>query len=379
MRPLLIISFSNLDRDPRVRRQIALLSLSYRVTALGYSDPEVAGAEFVCVRSSRPLAKKLWEALLLKTGNFERYYWSLAHVREAFLRVSGRSFDLVLANDLGALPLAARLAQGKAKLVFDAHEYAPLEFEDNFTWRFFYQRYADAMCRKYVPLSDGMMTVCQGIAEEFNRNLGVNPVVVMNTPQYHEQEPSPGSPDTVRMVHHGIAMPSRRLELMIEAMGSLDQRFRLDFMLMPSDVAYLDKLKSLGASNPSIRFIPPVPMQEIPSFLNQYDVGIYILEPNSFNNTHALPNKFFEFIQARLAIAIGPSPEMARLVRQFDCGIVAADFSPQALARELNELTTEKIAYFKQRSAEAAHELCFESSGQKMFALLDSVLAKGRG
>ena len=41
------------------------------------------------------------------------------------------------------------------------------------------------------------------------------------------------------MVHHGGASPSRRLETMIEAMDQLDDRFRLDFMLLPSVPKYM--------------------------------------------------------------------------------------------------------------------------------------------
>ena len=57
-------------------------------------------------------------------------------------------------------------------------------------------------------------------------------------------------------------------------------------------------------------------MHELPRMANDYDVGLYLLPPTNFNQRYALPNKFFEFIQGRLAIAIGPSPEMAKLVER---------------------------------------------------------------
>ena len=68
----------------------------------------------------------------------------------------------------------------------------------------------------------------------------------------------------------------------------------------------------------------------------------------------ALPNKFFEFIQARLAIAIVPSPEMARLTREFDCGVVAEDFSSLSLARALTGLTAQGIDWMKRGADRAA-------------------------
>ena len=62
-------------------------------------------------------------------------------MRALLASVWGRRFDVILANDAEVLPLAARLAREQgARLVFDAHEYAPRELEDNLKWRIFFQR-----------------------------------------------------------------------------------------------------------------------------------------------------------------------------------------------------------------------------------------------
>jgi hypothetical protein len=195
--------------------------------------------------------------------------------------------------------------------------------------------------------------------------------VVTNAPPYQKLQPSPVKGGVIRMIHHGVAISSRQLEKMIEMMKFLDERFRLDFMLMVSDYAYLDHLKKLAANDDRIQFVSPVAMNEIPVICNQYDIGVFLLPPINFNYLNALPNKLFEFIQARLAVAIGPSPEMQRLVRQFDCGIVAEDFTPQALARSLSDLTVERIQYFKQQSHCAAKELCAEQNAKAIIDLVE--------
>jgi len=92
------------------------------------------------------------------------------------------------------------------------------------------------------------------------------------------------------------------------------------------------------------------------------------LPPANFNYRHALPNKFFEFVQGRLAVAIGPSPEMARLVRQYDCGIIADDFSPRAMADRLHRLDHDRIDHYKRQSHIAARELCFEKSADVLLS-----------
>jgi glycosyltransferase involved in cell wall biosynthesis len=145
-------------------------------------------------------------------------------------------------------------------------------------------------------------------------------------------------------------------------------------MLVPTFPGYLKKLKAKSGTDRRIRFIPPVSMEELVPFSNAYDIGLYLLPPSSFNNLHALPNKFFEFLQARLAIAIGPSPEMARIVREFGCGVVADDFAPTSLARVLNRLTAADIGRMKAGSEKAAHVYTAENNAKKLQEIVASVL-----
>jgi hypothetical protein len=163
------------------------------------------------------------------------------------------------------------------------------------------------------------------------------------------------------MIHHGAAIRSRRLELMIDMMQYLDQRFRLDFMLVGNDRKYVAELQSRAADDTRVRFLEPVPMPDICRATNQYDLGLFLLPPTNFNYRFALPNKLFEFIQARLAIAIGPSPEMARIVNDYKLGVVSQSFEPRELAELLNAMTHDQLWQYKQAAHAAAGQLCFES------------------
>ena len=341
---------------------------------MGYANPSVNGVKFVEIAiSSQSLTEKVLAAMALKAGFFEHVYWSSRSVKSALSKFKHADFDLILANDIHTLPLAFRLSHG-AKIILDAHEYAPREFDDSWKWRFFLQRYNEFLCNRYIPRVDGMITVCQGIAEEYEKNYGIHPKVVINAPFYQDLSPNQNHDKVIHMVHHGAAIPSRNIELMIETMDYLDERFHLDLILVPSVQSYIHRLESMAEKNPRIRILPPVQMRELPRYINQYDVGIYLLKPNNFNNWHTLPNKFFEFIQARLAVAIGPSPEMVRLVKQYDCGVVAEDFTPQALASKLDQLDRERVNYYKSRSHTAAKDLCFEKSSEVLLALVNKVM-----
>jgi hypothetical protein len=356
-----------------VRRQIELLSGEHDVTAAGFSDPQLPGVRFVDASGTRksPQRRALAAARLL-LRRYESYYWNVGHVALARQALSGGTYDLVIAHEADAWPLAFALRSGRVLL--DAHEYAPREFEDLRQWRWLRQRYRRHVCASFLPRADAVTTVCEGIAKEYTAHFGVHPVVIMNATPRRELTPAPVAPDRVRMIHHGAAIRSRRIETMILALDHLDDRFSLDLMLVGDDTDYVASLQELARSRPRVRFRPAVPMDRIPEETRDYDVGLFLLEPTSFNYLHALPNKFFEFVQARLAVAIGPSPEMARLVREFDCGVVSDDFRPDSLASALAALTPESLARLKQNAHRAADALCWEPEGEKLLALVHSLL-----
>ncbi len=148
-------------------------------------------------------------------------------------------------------------------------------------------------------------------------------------------------------------------------------------MLMPSNDAYFHQIVSMTKSRRNVRIIPPVMMNEIVPFINRYDIGLFLVPPTNFNLKYTLPNKFFEFIQARLAIAVGPSIEMKSLVRKYECGVVSCDFDPRSLAEELNKLTAEEIMKYKENSHKAAGELNADTNKKRMMRMVDELTDGG--
>jgi hypothetical protein len=219
-----------------------------------------------------------------------------------------------------------------------------------------------------------MITVCQGIADEYARHYGVSPLVVHNAPVDQGLLPSAPGPGQIRLIHHGAAIRSRHLEAMIDVMKHLDGRFTLDFMLLETDAACMGDLRRRAAGDDRIRFIPAVPMADICRTINKYDVGMFLLPPVNFNYEHALPNKLFEFIQARLAVAIGPSPEMARIVEKYSLGVIADSFQPKALAVMLDQLTDESLRDYKLAADNAARELNYEAAGQVLLQEIERLV-----
>ena len=104
-----------------------------------------------------------------------------------------------------------------------------------------------------------------------------------------------------------------------------------------------------------------MPYEQLIETLNGYDLGVHLLPPINFNFANALPNKLFDFVQARLGVVVGPSPEMARIVNEAGLGVVAPGYSASDLAQVLKGLTKSQVQEFKAASQAHARELSADS------------------
>jgi hypothetical protein len=380
MKKVLVLVLSNLKHDARVRRQISAIKDHYKTTVVCFGGDPVEDYELLQIKPTnltffRKAVASLF--LLLKLHSIahkllHNYYFIVD-------KLSHRNFDVIIANDVETLPLAFAFP-GNPKVIFDAHEYAPRHFEDKKMWKLFFQDFNMWLCKKYIPKTAAMMTVGKGLAAEYEHNFNVKPVVITNANNFHEINPSEVLHDRIRLVHHGIATPSRKLELMIETVGLLDQRFTLDLILLTPGFAskktrgYLNELRKLASGNPRIQIIPPVKSTEVVGAIRKYDIGIFLLPPVNFNYENTLPNKLFDFIQARLGVAVGPTPEMAEIVRHYSLGIVSDEFTPASLAGQLAKLTRSQVEIFKKNASVAAKELNAEINAVKINQLISDTL-----
>ena len=163
---------------------------------------------------------------------------------------------------------------------------------------------------------------------------------------------------------------------MIRAAGDI-AGVTFDLYLIPSPRAprYLAQLRTMADSTANVRILDPVPMAEVPETLDAYDLGIYLLAPTSFNNEHALPNKFFDFVQSGLGMIVGPSPEMAAAVRKHDMGLVLADFRAETLRTALFALEPTQVDRWKQASCRAATVLNDQAQADLLRRVVEEALA----
>jgi hypothetical protein len=337
------------------------------------------------VHSPTKLQRRGRKFILLPIGRvlspriYETWYWNESEYREAFEGLLKSDADAIHANDWEALPVAVRAAQKMgAYVVADLHEYAPLMREDRSYWKWFYKPMIDYFLQKYLPYTSRSVTVGPTIADRYEREYAIDPIVVMNIPQYAAaSEFKPTDSREIKLIHHGNAIRDRRLELMIKALAHAHPRYSLHFMLMKRNKGYISDLQDLARRLVPERvfFHSPVPPSEIVSRISEFDMGIYLMPSANFNQSAALPNKFFDFVASGLAVCIGPSPEMARLTEQFDFGLVSSSLDPKTVASLLNDLTVADIDRMKRKSIKARETLNAEVELGKLVDLYEALLS----
>jgi len=384
---LTILSLSTIHQDARVLRQIEFAAQAgYEVTVVGWGhlDKERPHVTMRPVQKiALPRGARIMQAARMIAGRitptmFERWYWAKPDHHQALQEVVASQPDLIHANEAIGLPLAIEAARRTgAKVLFDAHEYSPDHRANTLWWRILAQPLYTYIISHYAPQAHAMITVEEHIARKYEKIFGLKDVgVIRNIPPYQESLFHPTNPDQIRLIHHGAAIRERQLEGMIEVMARLDERFTLDFMLVPFGDGYIDELKAQAqALAPGrIHFRPPVAPAKIVATIANYDMGLFLIPPVNFSYHMVLPNKFFEFVMAGLAIAVGPSPAMSALVEQYHLGVVADDFSPATLAQKLNALSAADIDAMKQNSLAAAQELNAETEMAKLLQIYAQLL-----
>jgi glycosyltransferase involved in cell wall biosynthesis len=99
-----------------------------------------------------------------------------------------------------------------------------------------------------------------------------------------------------------------------------------------------------------IKFHLPVPTVSISREINKHDVALVVIPPITENEMQALPNKFLESLQARLAIISGPNPAMATMVNQYKLGVLLSGWSTEQIVAAVSGLTADEISQYKRNA-----------------------------
>lgn len=289
-----------------------------------------------------------------------------------FLYLLRAKVDIILANDLDTMPacyLAAVLR--KKKLVFDSHELFS-EVPELMNRRRV-RKVWQMLENYYVKRVRLGFTVSNSIAQFYQNKYGVEMEVIRNVAAYrhrHEVVEKVRPNEVKVIIYQGVLNLGRGLELLIRSMVHLPG-VQL-WIIGTGDID--DKLKDLSAQmniTDRVEFKGRVSIYDLWKYTSQADVGVSLEEDLGLNYQFSLPNKLFDYIQARIPVVVSDLPEMSLVVSSYAIGRVLYQRTPEALAVILHEMLEEsgKTDMYRSGLELAANELCWEMEEIKLIKI----------
>lgn len=248
--------------------------------------------------------------------------------------------DILVAIDLDTL-LANYLVSviRHKKLVYDAHElFTEMPELVN---RKRTQKIWLTLEKWILPKIKHSYTVCKSIAEIYNRQYGINMEVVRNVPFSRNRDisntPLKNLPDKKFVIYQGAVNIGRGLEMFIDAFEHID-----DFIgVIAGTGDIIESLRQRVAGKKlgnKIFILGRLPLDELHHLTCNAALGVSIEEHLGMNYYFALPNKLFDYIQARVPVLVSDLPEMKNIVETYQIGEVVESRSPKAFANQMKRM-----------------------------------------
>ncbi len=400
-----LISFSAATDEPRLVRKIeTLLKAGWRVVVCGYEGRSPMPPEWNFVSLANQSAIGRWtthrmewqrrigthlarldpHSVALKGLASNLVYsglpnWHRDH--QEILRIAAENPDLkpdlVIAHNYYTCPPGWDLSKRyDAPFLIDSQEYMLGVMLDSPLWVREQRPFIKAMQDVYFAHADQVFTVSQGIADKITAEQRLKrPVRVMRSTPLHARHPFRPVSGTRKLLYHGLIDPARDLDIAIRAAALWTSDTKL-IIRGHSEGDTSDQLAALAAElgvSHKVTLEPAVPFVEMLTRANEADIGYFVYRDGSPQRRFVLPNKFFEYQMAGLALMISDLPEMAALTRQFGTGVIVDDLTPEAIAQSVDSLTDDQINACKQASLKAAETLCWEMEQDVLLETLDEV------
>jgi len=367
----IIVTVTNdLTHDQRVRKVCASL------VDLGYT-PLLVGRK----RKDSSAVKRAYPTKRLKLlFNKGPLFYAEFNLRLFFFLLLNRC-AVIHANDLDTL-LAGYLAS-KLKgvsLVYDTHEYfteVP-ELQSNLTAK----RVWETIEAWIFPRLKYLLTVNESIATLYKEKYGISLRVMRNIPNSDQ-------PFSNVKTRNELGLPLNKKILIIQGTGInvdrgneeiLEAMTFLDefYLLIVGSGDVLPKLKEqatdLGLSE-RIRFIDKLPYEQLIAYTSAADAGLSLDKNTNINYKYSLPNKLFDFIKAGIPCVVSDLPEVGKIVREYQVGLILSSFKAEQIAAEIEQFFIGESPKIRlaDNLKQASSELTWEKEAQSLIDIYSEI------
>ena len=283
--------------------------------------------------------------------------------------------DILLSNDLDTLLpnyLISKLF--KKKLVYDSHELFT-EVPELINRPFTQNIWLKIECC-ILPKLKNCYTVSTSIASYYKIKYNTIFEVIRNAPHQIKNIETSSFPfktiDKKVVLYQGAINKGRGIELMLETIQFIKNVIFI--CIGNGDIEQKIKQKVIDLNlEEKIKFIPRMTPLELQKLTPLADLGISLEENLGLNYKYALPNKLFDYVQAKVPVLVSNLPEMKQIVFKYIIGEVVMDRNPQALANQIKKMLQNGKEFYIKQLDEAREELIWENESKKLIKIFKNL------
>ncbi len=359
--------------DQRVMKIAGTVSnLGCDITIIGRKSGDCCNSDLVPFRTHR-------FRMIVKRGFL---FYAFFNVR-LFGFLLFHKYNLLVSNDLDTLLSNYLVSKLKhVPLIYDSHEYftGVPEIQDRPLVKWVWKRIEKLV----FPGLKHVMTVSDSIAHQYESEYGLKLLTVRNCSIKTEQiipfsrKELEINPDHLLLILQGTGINvDRGGEELIDAVSLTD---KVSLLVIGSGDQFgflIEKMTKMGSAN-QIKFIKKLEWKELMRYTRSADAGLSLDKNSNMNYNFSLPNKVFDYISAGIPVIATDLPEIAKIVHEYNCGILISEPSPEEISKAIIKLRDNRdlLAELKHNATVASETLNWENESKKVEELYKSILSR---
>jgi glycosyltransferase involved in cell wall biosynthesis len=229
-----------------------------------------------------------------------------------------------------------------------------------------------------------VMTVSDSIALQYETEYGIKPMTIRNCSResvdimpFSRKELGLNE-DHLLLILQGTGINvDRGGEELIDAIGGVDN---VSLLIVGSGNMVTDLKEKVSKMDLSqrVKFYPKLPWELMMRYTKTADVGVSLDKDTNINYRFSLPNKIFDYISAGIPVIAGDLPEVSKIVKELNCGVIIPKISPEVIVKFILEIKENPIllTQLKKNAVMASESINWEQESLKVIEFYQKVFSK---
>lgn len=344
---------NDLSYDQRMHRICtSLAAAGYDVTLVGRK-----------LQHSLPLKERSFRQHRIRCFFNKGFLFYAEYNTRLFFYLLAQKTDGICSIDLDTIIPGLLVSQWKGiPRIYDAHEFFT-ELKEVQT-RPRVQRFWRWVEKKAVPRFHHGYTVGEGLAQEFSKRYNRCYAVIRNLPVLKELEE--GKAPEPFLLYQGAVNEGRAFEYLIPAMKNVpyplvvcgDGNFMHQLKTLISEHGVEDKVQLKGMLLP----------EQLWEIAPRASLGMGLAEREGLNQFLALPNKFFDYMQAGVPQVAMNYPEYRKINEVDEVAVLVDTLDPTEISQTINSLMQDqqRLHRLRQHCLAARKKYCWQEEEKKL-------------